>query len=123
VDSFIAFALWAVFGVIGDLFSWAGAVIAIASCVPSGDLVLAFVFDDAACTHFVGACGAVVEHSDCRRRWRKAAMARSVAKNEGDAACENGKLRLVVNDDFATSNKSKASRAQRQCLERNECKA
>lgn len=61
MDSAVAFALGAVLGVICDLFLWAGAVFAIASCIPSGDLVLAPIFDDAACTHCAGAGSAVVE--------------------------------------------------------------
>lgn len=60
MDSILAFALGAVLGVICDLLSRTGAVLAIASCVPSGDLVLAPVFDDAACTHCAGAGSAGV---------------------------------------------------------------
>lgn len=68
MDSVLAFALGAVFGVICNLFSRAGAVFAIASCVPSGDLVLAPIFDDAACTHCAVAGSAVVEKLELSQR-------------------------------------------------------
>lgn len=67
VDSLVAFALRAVLRVICNLVSRAGAVVAIAPCVPSGDLVLAAVFDDTARTH-CEAGGAVEQLGLSRRR-------------------------------------------------------
>lgn len=50
-DSLFAFTLRAVLGIVGNLVCPAWAIVAIASRVPPGDLVLAPIFDDVACTH------------------------------------------------------------------------
>lgn len=47
----MAFALRAVFGIVGEVVRSAGAIVAIAARVSSRDLMLAAIFDDVACTH------------------------------------------------------------------------
>ncbi|KAL6691960.1 hypothetical protein J3F84DRAFT_384852, partial [Trichoderma pleuroticola] len=51
LDSLVAFALGAVFGVVGEVVCPAGAIVAIATRVSSRDLMLAAIFDDVACAH------------------------------------------------------------------------
>lgn len=47
----MAFALRAVFGVVGEVVNPAGAIVAIATRISSRDLMLAAIFDDVACAH------------------------------------------------------------------------
>jgi hypothetical protein len=59
LDSLVAFALRAVFGVVGDLVSPAWAIVAVATRVSPEDLMLAAIFDDVACAHVAGQLSAL----------------------------------------------------------------